>query len=66
MRAQLVLGTGLALAAVTGAMALARGRQRQAMPEVERYFTLAPDIVVLAGSDGYWKLANPTIEELLG
>ena len=64
--AWLVFGTGLALAAVGGVLALTRRRQREAMPEVERYFTLAPEIVVLAGFDGYWKRANPTVEALLG
>ena len=64
--AWLVLGTGLALAALTGVLALTRGRQTQAMPEVERYFTLAPEMVVLAGFDGYWKRVNPTVEALLG
>jgi PAS domain S-box-containing protein len=64
--AWLVLGTGLALAAVTGVLALTRGRHRQAMPEVERYFALAPEMVVLAGFDGYWKRVNPTVEALLG
>ena len=64
--AWLVLGTGLALAAVTGVLALTRDRRRQAMPEVERYFTLAPEMVVLAGFDGYWKRVNPTVEGLLG
>jgi PAS domain S-box-containing protein len=62
----LVFGTGLALAAVTGVLALTRDRQRQAMREVERYFTLAPEMVVLAGFDGYWKRVNPTVEVLLG
>jgi PAS domain S-box-containing protein len=64
--AWLVFATGLALAAVTGALALTRYRQRQVMPDVERYFTLAPEIVVLAGFDGYWKRVNPTVEALLG
>jgi PAS domain S-box-containing protein len=64
--AWLVLGTGLALAAVTGVLAQTRGWQRLAMPEVERYFTLAPEMVVLAGFDGYWKRVNPTVEALLG
>src|SRR4051795_1919337 len=64
--AWLVFGTGLALAAFTGALALMRDRQRQAMPEVERYFTLAPEMVILAGFDGYWKRVNPTVEALLG
>ena len=62
----LVFGTGLALAAVAGVLALARDRRRQPMPEVERYFTLAPEMVILAGFDGYWKRVNPTVEALLG
>ena len=45
---------------------LTRDRQRQVMPEVERYFTLAPEMVILAGFDGYWKRVNPTVEALLG
>jgi len=64
--AWLVCGTGLALAAVAGVLVLTRDRQRQAMTEFERYFTLAPEIVVLAGFDGYWKRVNPTVEALLG
>jgi PAS domain S-box-containing protein len=64
--AGLVLGTGLAFAAVAAVLVLRRDRHRQAMPEVERYFMLAPEIVVLAGFDGYWKRANPTVEALLG
>jgi PAS domain S-box-containing protein len=64
--AWLVFGTGLALAALAGVLVLTRGRHRDAMPEVERYFTLAPEIVVLTGFDGYWKRVNPTVEALLG
>ena len=36
------------------------------MPEVEWYFMLAPEMVVLTGFDGYWKRVNPTVEALLG
>ena len=64
--AWLVFGTGLALAAVAAVLVLTRNRHRPTMPEVDRYFTLAPEIVVLAGFDGYWKRANPTVEALLG
>jgi PAS domain S-box-containing protein len=64
--ASLVVGTVLALAAVTGVLALTKDRQRQAMPELERYFTLAPEMVILAGFDGYWKRVNPTVEAVLG
>jgi hypothetical protein len=58
--AWLVLGTGVALSAAAGAVALARVRQGPATPEVEQYIELAPEIVVLAGFDGYWKRVNPT------
>jgi PAS domain S-box-containing protein len=34
--------------------------------EVERYFALAPEMVILAGFDGYWKRVNPTVEAVLG
>jgi PAS domain S-box-containing protein len=64
--AWLVFGTSLALAAVAGVLALTRDPPRQAMPEVERYFTLAPEMVILAGFDGYWKRVNPMVEALLG
>lgn len=40
--AWLVFGTGLALAALTGVLVLTRRWHQHAMPEVERYFTLAP------------------------
>src|SRR4051794_41846822 len=61
-----MLAGGLALAAVTGALALTTERRRRAMREVERYFTLSPEMVILAGFDGYWKRVNPTVEAVLG
>jgi len=62
----LVLTGGLALAAVTGALAVTTERRRRAMREVERYFTLSPEMVILAGFDGYWKRVNPAVEAVLG
>ena len=62
----LVLAGGLALAAVTGALAVTTERRRRAMREVERYFTLSPEMVILAGFDGYWKRVNPAVEAVLG
>jgi PAS domain S-box-containing protein len=61
-----VLAGGLLLGAVTGAFAVTTQRRRRAMREVERYFTLSPEIVILAGFDGYWKRVNPTVEAVLG
>jgi PAS domain S-box-containing protein len=62
----LVLAGGLALAAVTGALAVTTERRRRAMREVERYFALSPEMVILAGFDGYWKRVNPAVEAILG
>ena len=62
----LVLAGGLALAAVTGALAVTTERRRRAMREVERYFSLSPEMVILAGFDGYWKRVNPAVEAILG
>ena len=64
----LVFGTGLALgaAAAVAVFAVMREPRSESTPEFERYFALAPEIVVLAGFDGYWKRANPTVEALLG
>jgi PAS domain S-box-containing protein len=38
----------------------------RAREEVERYFTLSPEMVIIAGFDGYWKRVNPTVEAVLG
>jgi PAS domain S-box-containing protein len=62
----LVLAGGLALAAVTGALALTTERRRRAMRETDRFFTLSPEMVIWAGFDGYWKRVNPAVEVVLG
>src|SRR5262245_11511000 len=40
--------------------------RRRAVREVERYFRLAPEMVTVAGFDGYWTRVNPTVEAILG
>jgi PAS domain S-box-containing protein len=62
----LVLAGGLALAAVTGALALTTERRRRATREAERFFALSPEMVIWAGFDGYWKRVNPAVEVVLG
>jgi len=64
--ALLVLAGGLALTAVTGALAATTERRRRALREVDRYFTLASEMVTLAGFDGYWTRVNPAVEAVLG
>ncbi len=62
----LVLAGGLALAGVAGALAVTTERRRRAMREADRYFTLSPEMVIVAGFDGYWKRVNPAFEAVLG
>jgi len=62
----LVLAVGLAAAAVAGALAATAERRRRALREVERLFALSPELVIVAGFDGYWKRVNPSVETVLG
>jgi PAS domain S-box-containing protein len=39
---------------------------RPATHEVERYFTIAPEMIIVAGFDGFWKHVNPAVESVLG
>ncbi|WP_433380945.1 PAS domain-containing sensor histidine kinase [Actinoplanes sp. CA-142083] len=34
--------------------------------EFEQYLALSPDMVILAGYDGFWKRINPAVEAILG
>jgi PAS domain S-box-containing protein len=42
------------------------GRRSRAVRETERFFTLSPEMVIVAGFDGYWKRVNPSVEAILG
>jgi PAS domain S-box-containing protein len=62
----LVLDTGLALAALTGAFAALRERRQHAQREVDRIFTLSPDPIAIVGPNGYFVRVNPAFAHLLG
>jgi PAS domain S-box-containing protein len=61
-----VLAGGLALAGVTATLAVTAERRSRAAREVDRFFALSPELVIVAGFDGYWKRVNPTVEAVLG
>src|SRR5438128_693306 len=46
--------------------AVAEERRGRALREVERLFALSPELVIVAGFDGYWKRVNPSVETVLG
>jgi PAS domain S-box-containing protein len=57
---------GLMLAALAGALGVVAARRARAKAEVDRLFTLTPDLIVVAGFDGYFKRVNPAFEAHLG
>jgi PAS domain S-box-containing protein len=57
---------GLLLAALAGALGVNAARRARAKAEVDRLFTLTPDLIVVAGFDGYFKRVNPAFEAHLG
>jgi PAS domain S-box-containing protein len=65
-RPWLVLDTGLALVALTGAFVALSERRLHAQREVDRIFTLSPDPIAIVGPDGYLVRVNPAFAHLLG
>ncbi len=62
----IILAGGLVLAALAGALAVISGRRAKAKAELDRLFAISPDLIVVAGFDGYFKRVNPAFEALLG
>ena len=62
----IVLGVGLLLAVLVWMLGVFAARRERAKAELDRLFTLTPDVIVVAGFDGYLKRVNPAFEQLLG
>ena len=62
----IVLGVGLLLAALARVLGVSSARREKATAELDRLFTLTPDLIVVAGYDGYFKRVNPAFVQLLG
>ena len=62
----IVLAVGLLLAGVAWVLGVFAARREKAKADLDRLFTLTPDLIVVAGFDGYFKRVNPAFEEHLG
>jgi PAS domain S-box-containing protein len=62
----IILAGGLVLVALGGVAELHAARRAKAKAEVDRLFTLSPDLIVVAGFDGYFRRVNPAFESHLG
>jgi PAS domain S-box-containing protein len=61
-----VLAGGLVLAAAAAALGVIAARRARAKEELDRIFTLSPDLIAVADFDGYFTRVNPAASEILG
>jgi PAS domain S-box-containing protein len=62
----MILAAGFVLAALTAALGVSAARRARAQEEVDRIFTLSPDLIAVANFDGYFTRVNPAAEQILG
>jgi PAS domain S-box-containing protein len=62
----IILAGGLVLAALAEALGVHGARRARAQAELDRIFTLTPDLITVADFDGYFKRVNPAVRQVLG
>jgi PAS domain S-box-containing protein len=62
----IILAGGLVVVALADVAELYASRRAKAKAEVDRLFTISPDLIVVAGFDGYFRRVNPAFESRLG
>jgi len=62
----IILVAGIGLAALAGALAVNAARRARAQDELDRIFTLSPDLIAIAGFDGRFRRVNPAVKQVLG
>ena len=62
----IILAAGVVLAALAGALAVNRARRARAQAELDRIFTLSPDLIAVADFDGHFTRVNPAVRQVLG
>ena len=65
MRPRQIAG-GIVLAALAGALGATAAGRAKAKAEADRFFDLSPDLMAVAGFDGFYKRVNPAFETRLG
>ena len=61
-----ILAGGLVVVALAGVAEIYASRRAKAKAEVDRLFTLSPDLIAVIGFDGYFRRVNPAFESRLG
>jgi PAS domain S-box-containing protein len=62
----IVLACGLVLAGLAAALGVNAARRARAQEELDRIFTLTPDLVAVADFGGHFTRVNPAAEKILG
>jgi PAS domain S-box-containing protein len=62
----IILAAGVVLAGLAAALGVNRARRARAQEELDRIFTLSPDLIAVADFDGYFRRVNPAAERILG
>jgi PAS domain S-box-containing protein len=62
----IILAAGLVFAALASALGVNAGRRARAQDELDRIFTLSPDLIAVADFDGRFTRVNPAVEQVLG
>jgi PAS domain S-box-containing protein len=62
----IILAAGVVLAGLAGALGVNAARRAKAQDELDRIFTLSPDLITVADFEGRFTRVNPAAEEILG
>jgi PAS domain S-box-containing protein len=62
----LILAAGILLAALAGALGVNAARRGRAQEDLDRIFTLSPDLIAVADFEGHFTRVNPAVEHVLG
>jgi PAS domain S-box-containing protein len=62
----IILACGLVLAGLASALGINAARRARAQSELDRIFTLSPDLIAVADLESHFTRVNPAVEQLLG